>query len=70
MGDTARLLYVGAPCRVLPFFNPLFPGMLLNPEGNRNGTRKGRKFCIKRLIRNVAEELGFSRTQFYSLSSV
>ena len=37
--------------------------MLLNPEGNRDETRKGIKFWIERLIINSAEELGLRGTQ-------
>ena len=57
-------MYLGGPLRVLLGFNPPFPLILLNPEGNRYGTRKGIKFWIERLIVNSAGELGFRATQF------
>lgn len=59
-GDMEGLLYPGGPCGVLLDFNPLFslmptPSFLwypLNAGGNRDGTRKGIKFQIVRLILN------------------
>ena len=54
---------LGGPLRVLLSFDPPFL-ILLSPEGNRDGTRKGIKFWIERLIRNSAEELGFTGSGF------
>ena len=51
-----RLFVVGRP---LLGFNSLFSLIILNPEGNICGTRKGIKFCIERLSINSAEELIF-----------
>ena len=61
------LLYPGGPHRALLSFNPPFPLTRLNLEGNKDITRKGMKFWIKRLIINSAEELGFRKTQFQHL---
>ena len=44
MGDMEGLLYLGRPHRVLLGFGPPFSLILLHPEGNRGGTRKGIKF--------------------------
>ena len=57
------LLYPGRPHRVLLGFKPPFSLILLNPEGNRGGARKGIKFGIERLIINSVRELGFGGTR-------
>ena len=49
---------------VLLSLNPPFSLILLNPEGDRSGTRKGIKFWVQRLIINLAGELSFKETQF------
>ena len=55
MGDTAGLLHLGKPHRVLLGFNPPFL-ILLNFEGHRCWTRKGIPFWIEMLITNSVEE--------------
>ena len=42
-------------------FYPLFSLIFVNPEGNRNETRKEIMFWIEKLIINSAEELNFMR---------
>lgn len=49
-----RFFVVGRP---LLGFSSLLSLIILNPEGNTCGTRKGIKFCIDRLSINSAEEL-------------
>ena len=65
MGNTEGLSYLGGPRRILLGFNAPFSLILLNPEGNRGGTRKGIKFWIERLIINLAGELSFRGTPFH-----
>ena len=52
-------LYLGRPRRVLLSFSLPFSLIVLNPEGDRDGTRKGIKLWTERLIRNSAWGLGF-----------
>ena len=50
---------MGRPHHLLLSFNPPFSLILLNPEGNGGGIRRGIKFWIERFIINLAGELGF-----------
>ena len=52
-------LYLGRPRRVLLSFSLPFSLIVLNAEGDRDGTRKGIKLWTERLIINSAWELGF-----------
>ena len=67
-GGHGGVLSLGRPSRVLLSFNPPSSLIPLNPEGNRDGTRKGIKFWIERLITNLVGELGFRGTQFHKQS--
>ena len=58
-------MYPGGPHSVLLSFSPPFSLLLLNPEGNRSGTRKEIKFWIERLIINSAGKPSFRGTQFH-----
>ena len=40
-------------------FQTPFPWIFLKPEGNRDGRRKVIKFCLERLMINLARELSF-----------
>ena len=46
-------------------FQSHFSLILLNPERNRGGTRKGISFGQERLIINMAGKLGFRRAGFH-----
>lgn len=52
MGDVEDLSYLGRSCKFLLTFKPSFSFILLSPEGNRDKTRKGIKYWVKRFIIN------------------
>ena len=52
MGDVEDLSYLGRSCKFLLTFKPSFSFILLSPEGNRDKTRKGIKYWVKRVIIN------------------
>lgn len=52
MGDVEDLSYLGRSCKFLLAFKPSFSFILLSPEGNRDKTRKGIKYWVKRFIIN------------------
>ena len=58
---TQRYCVLGSLHGALLNFYPLFSLIFVNPEGNRNETRKEIMFWIEKLIINSAEELNFMR---------
>ena len=52
MGDVEDLSYLGRSCKFLLAFKPSFSFILLSPEGNRDKTRKGIKYWVKKFIIN------------------
>ena len=53
MGDVEDLSYLGRSCKFLLAFNPSFSFILFSPKWNRDKTRKGIKYWVKRFIINL-----------------